>query len=456
MMFFNLVNRVYKRTLKILYRRIIMKRKTSLAFSVLLCFFSVQLLTAGGTKDSSSGGAAARPAEILLMSIGYTEELDTFSAIIDSLNAKNPDIHVTLEQVPGSWNDYNQKVISLITAGTPPDIGRMMGPGQSAFVSRGQLLDLTPMVQRDIKMADYYESAFESVKLDGRIYGVPTGIYTLNVYYNKKMFDEAGIPYPSADWNNPWTKEQFLETARKLTSGSGPAKKYGFYANMDYGRSTPFFFGDGGDTFSPDRKSAAMDSKPLVDTYRMLQDLIKAGVSPSPAQLQAMPVDQLFMSGRLGMLIEGEWMMPPFTANKELSFGVAPVPKGSQSATTINYIDQWSVFSGSKHPDEAWKVVKYFIDNDAAELLIKNNVLGIPVNKTTANRMKEFMFNPLSPAEKDVFLVSIEHSKSLYWHPKLGELGSSFWKNADLISLNEITAEEGMKRINKEWNDIIK
>jgi len=405
----------------------------------------------------AAGIALAQPVEIKIISIGQEEEIRGMQEIIDQFNRSRGDIHVTLERIPGNWGDFNQKLLALIAAGTPPDIARLAGPGQKRFVEANVLYDLTGLIRRDINMAEYYEDVYESIKIDGKIYGIPTGVYTLNVYYNKKMFDEAGIPYPSLDYSKPWTLDEFYATARKLTSGKGATKKYGLYANMDYVRCAPLFFAEGGDLFTPDGKTATLNTRPMINTYKTLQSLIKDGVSPSPTQLRTMPLTQLFMSNRLGMLIDGQWTILPFSSSRGLEFGVAPVPKGSAGAVTLNFIDQWSIMAQSKHPDKAWEVLKHIMSEAGEEVLAKNNLLGMRTNRKVSEAMRDKMFTAISPADRQVFYDSIAHSRSLYYHGIIREeMNTFYWRSMDRIALNALDAEKGLNQINMEWTRILR
>jgi multiple sugar transport system substrate-binding protein len=419
---------------------------------VLVIFATGSAFGRGQTSASSKPGVT----ELSFLIVAGNDEMPAWNGITDSFNNSHSNIHVTLEQLPGSWNEYFQKITALIAAGTPPDIGRMGVAYMPMFISRNQLADLTTRVNAELDMNNYYASAFDSIKYNGRIYGIPIGIYTLITYYNKDMFDAAGIPYPSTDWRNSWTVEEFRNIARKLTSGDGPTKKFGYYANLHPERSTPFFFGNGGDVLSADHRSSTMNQKPMVDAYRLLQDLLVEGSSPSPAQLRTMPVDQMFISGRLGMLIEGQWMMPSWANARDLRLGVAPTPRGSQGATTVNYIDQYVVFNGTKHPDEAWQVVSSFIQQAAEEIMSNYGIGGIPVYKPVAEARKTQMFNPLTVEEKNVMFNSIDYSRALPFTPNWNELMDAVTKTTDLIGLNEITAEAGMIRINNDITLLLK
>jgi len=415
--------------------------------SLLFCFFIlVSAINAGGNQAQSQSGVT----EINFLLYSGDSEMDGWNGMVESFNKLNSDVHVTISRVPGDWYSYTQKITTLIAAGTPPDIGRMGVAFMPQFASRGQLLDLTDRVKNELNMADYYQSAFDSVKINGKLYGLPCGLYTLVLFYNKQIFDDAGIPYPSSDWDNAITMSDFESLAHKLTKGSGVDKVYGFWANLHPERSVQFFFSNGGNVLSDDMKTATMDQPPMIETYKMLQRFYNDGVSPMPATLQTMPFDQMFSAGKIAMFIEGQWNIPWMTSYKNLRFGVAATPKGSKSTTTVNFLDQHVVFAGSKHPNEAWRVIKSFISKDGEEILVKTNNLGTPIYKPVLNAMRDQIYTGLSESDKDCIFKSIDYSKAMPFTSNWGELMNIVTKTTDLIPLNQISAEDAMKKVNAE------
>lgn len=391
------------------------------------------------------------------MIVAGNDEMPAWKGITDSFNKNNPDINLTLEQLPGTWDDYNQKVTALFAAGTPPDIGRMAVALMPQYISKGQVVDLTPYVTKDLNMSDYYESAFKSSLFDGKNYGIPIGIYTRTLYYNKTLFDEAGLEYPSMDWDNPWTMEQFRDAARKLTKGDGPNKVFGYSVALDTDSVAPFLFSNGGNFLNDTKDECTLNSDPSKQVFKMLQDMVYVDKSsPTPSQLKTMPSDQMFMSNRLAMLIDGSWMMPEFSKKAGFKFGVAAVPKGASGSITANFIDQYVVFVGSKHVDDAWQAVKSFIGTDAENIMVDNNVGGVPMLKSVATARKADMFNPLAPEEKDVWFNSVGHSKQEPFTPNWAEIKDKMMKTLDLLGLNQIPSDQALDKVKADVDPMLK
>jgi len=407
--------------------------------------------------------ADAPKTELKMMIMTGDEEIPGWEAIVNVFNEQNPDCHLTLETANASgtggwsWDSFNQKLVTLVAAGMQPDIVRNGVAYVPQFSQQGYLLELDELIERDIDKSQYMDGVFDAVRqLDGKIYGLPVGVYTLGLIYNKNMFDAAGVEYPPTDWENPWTLEEFREAAKKLTSGEGPSKKYGYYANLYPERTITFLFGNGTDVLDASHEKCTMDSAGAKAAYRLLQDMtFEDGSSPTATQVRTMPTDQMFISDRLAMMIEGPWMMPAFTNAEGLNFGVAPVPKGLESCTTVNFLDQWCIFKDTPHKEEAWRVLKTFIGYEAACALVDRNVAGIPINLKAIEDKKPGMYPALTEAEKDVWFNSFSYSKPMPFTPTWTQQMVESMKVIDLVSINNLGAEDAMDQVTQIQDEIL-
>ncbi|OMF38079.1 hypothetical protein BK133_03640 [Paenibacillus sp. FSL H8-0548] len=431
-------------------------------------------LTACASNNSSNGGGNTNTAETnggssntgsdnteekvsLRMSIvAGTDEMPAWQGIVDSFNKSHPNIEVKLERLPGSWNEYIQKMTAQIAAGNPPDIGRMGVAYMPMFTSKGQVEDLAPYIG-DLDMNEYYEPAMSQYLQDGKMYGMPIGVYTMAMYYNKDLFKKAGIELPPTDWNDAWTFEDLKNAAEKLTNGKGAGKEYGIYANLYPERSIQYLWSNGGDLISEDKTKATINSPESKQALSFLQDLIKQGYSPTPAETQTTPPDQLFLSGKLGMLVEGQWMMPTFSKIDNFEWGVAPIAVGvAGQPATPNFVDAYVVYKGSKHVEEAAEVLKFFVSEEAENIMVDHNIGGIPVLKSVAEARKPDMFNPLTPEEKEVWYQSVNVSRALSFTSNWQELMDAAMKKLDLVGLKELDAEQAADELAPELDKLLK
>ena len=159
---------------------------------------------------------------------GDPQEITSQTAIADAFHAANPNITVDVDV--SDWDAYWDKLQTGLAGGAAPDVFAMDGPLFPDYQSRDVLLDLKPYIDRDgydlTQLADQGVADFTTA--DGGQFGLPRDLNTIVLYYNKAMFDAAGIPYPDDTWD--WAK--LTEVAKQLTkddNGDGKVDQWGFY-----------------------------------------------------------------------------------------------------------------------------------------------------------------------------------------------------------------------------------
>ncbi len=210
-------------------------------------------------------------------------------------------------------------------------------------------------------------------------FGLPRDLNVVALYYNKKMFDAASIPYPDETWD--WAK--LVEVGKKLTlrDAAGKATQWGFYTEStdmeNYWSS--LVWQNGGDIISADHKTSLVGSDEAAGGIQFLQDLIwKDKIMPDPA---AWPADSgdAFEQGKAAMEANGSWLVATHQS-AGIDFGIAPLPKGSAGqATSINPTGA-VVYKNSKNPEAAWAFVKY-LASPAAQTKIMELRASLPANK---------------------------------------------------------------------------
>jgi len=214
---------------------------------------------------------------------------------------------------------------------------------------------------------------------DGKQFGLPRDLNVIALYYNKKMFDDAGVPYPDDTWD--WNK--LVDVAKQLTkdtNGDGTPDQWGVYTettDMENAWSS-FVWQAGGDILAPDGTKTALDSDQSAAGIQFLQDLIwKDKVSPDPALFAE--TGDAFEQGVAAMEINGSWLVATHEA-AGIDFGIAPLPKGSAGAATSVNPTGAVVYKNTKSPDAAWALVKYLASPEAQEKIMALKA-SVPVNK---------------------------------------------------------------------------
>ncbi len=308
----------------------------------------------------------ARPEVVLhLSNWGGADDDAEYSRHINDLyrqfERENPGIKVEIESVP---NEYVQKMILSFVADTAPDVLSLDASSAAVFVNNGVVKDLRSFVETDpgFKTSDYWPNVFSIDRRDQAIYAIPGDFTPLVIYYNKKLFDRAHVPYPSGHW----TFQQFLDTAKKLTlrDKDGKVIQYGFNLTNWMPGWIVWLWNNGGDVLTPSGQAAAgaLDSDKNVESITFLRDLItKDKVAPDLSQTAATGVDP-FGNGTVAMEMSGHWEMPGFknAPNLHLSdVGVTEVPTQLPQSRTVMYEVGFAMPKNAKHPAESWKLIKY-------------------------------------------------------------------------------------------------
>jgi multiple sugar transport system substrate-binding protein len=202
---------------------------------------------------------------------------------------------------------------------------------------------------------------------------------TVGLYYNKKMFDAAGIAYPDDTWD--WAK--LVEVGKQLTkdnNGDGTIDQWGFYTETTDMENfwLSAVWQNGGDVLAPDGKTTALGTDQAAGGIQFLQDLIwKDKVMAEPALFAE--TGDAFEQGKAAMEANGSWLVPTHTA-AGIDLGIAPLPSGPSGRFTSVNPTGAVVYKGSKAPDAAWEFVKYLASPAAQEQLMKLKA-SLPVSK---------------------------------------------------------------------------
>jgi multiple sugar transport system substrate-binding protein len=335
--------------------------------------------TAPSVAPSASAGYAGPPAKITYSIWGDTTEIANQQALVDSFEALNPSITVDVDLA--DWDSYWEKLLTGLAGGAAPDVFAMDGPLFPDYQARDVLLDLKPYIDRDGydlgQLADQAVGIFASP--DGGQYGLPRDLNVIALYYNKAMFDAAGLPYPDDTWD--WAK--LVDVGKQLTKdtdGDGKTDQWGLYTETtdmeNYWLS--LVWQNGGDFFAADGHSTALATPASAGGIQFLQDLIyKDKVLAEPAVFAE--TGDAFEQGLAAMEINGSWLVATDIA-AGLDFGIAPIPAGPSGRFTSVNPTGAVVYKATKSPDAAWEFVKYLTSPVAQEQLMALKA-SVPVSK---------------------------------------------------------------------------
>ncbi len=347
-----------------------MRKRTVLsAASLTMC---LALTACGGSGSQSQGGDSGKP---LTVAIWDNNQLPGLKEIIGDFTAETG-IEVEIQMVP--WDQYWTLLEAGAQGGDLPDVFWMHSNYSQKFMSNDILLDLTDKVAQSstVDMANYYQDIAELYQYDGKIYGIPKDYDTIGLWYNKTMFDEAGISYP----DETWTWDTFAEAAEKLTKADG--SQYGFTSPASFNQDGYYnlIYSMGGSVLSEDKTKSMWNSEETVAAMNWWYDNLVTKAMPTQQVMAENTPDVMLGSGKAAMVFEGSWMIAAMKGNEYIvsNCDVAVLPK-AEDGTRISIYNGlgWSAAADTAHPDEAWKLIEYLGSEKAQK---KQAELGVTMS----------------------------------------------------------------------------
>ncbi|WP_420367059.1 ABC transporter substrate-binding protein [Curtobacterium sp. L1-20] len=311
----------------------------------------------------SAGGSATTGDKDVTLTYGVWSQDDTMQKLIDEFERENPKIHVKLQVNP--FADYWTKLQVGAQGGTAPDAFWMLGDHFQLYAANDQLLQLDDAVKAaKVDMSKYPKPLVDLFNYQGHQYGLPKDFDTIGLWYNKKLFDDAGVGYPTTSWT--WSDVQ--AAAAKLTNPS--TQTYGIAAPLN--RQEGYYntiAQAGGEVISKDGKTSGYDSAATQKGLQYWVDFIKKGQSPTLKQFADTEAVAQFENQKVAMYYGGSFYAQRFYENKTLrpNVDVTTLPKGEKTATVINGIQNVG-YSKSKHPAELKKFLLFLGGKKAADI----------------------------------------------------------------------------------------
>lgn len=372
-----------------------MKKKLMTMFMAVGLLFGM-----AGCGSLSNSGSDSSGDVTLTLSIWETYEKPGMEKIAEAFEKENPNIKVNVEVTP--WSQYWTKLEAASTGGTAPDIVTMLSSEFYNYASNDQLMNLNELTDSgDIDISNYRKEITELYTYDDDLYTVPKDVDSMGLWYNKKLFDEAGIGYP----DETWTWDTLLETAKKLTDKDKGI--YGFAApNTGQDGYNSFVFQNEGHFLSDDHKTSAINEKNTADALQWFVDLsTKEGVSPTDDELSENDSVTSFQSGKVAMVVQGSWMCSQFKDNEytKENCDVAVLPKGKVAATQMNG-KGYAISAQTKHPDEAKKLITFLASEEAMKIQAETGT-AIPA----FNGLGQTWVDATSDFNAQVFVDQLDH-----------------------------------------------
>ena len=368
--------------------------------------------SSGGTAaDTAQGSGPIKPEASSLVWLLWSNPPDRkviHDQVVSRFQQEHPRIKIEAVDPPQGSGTYLSKVAVQVSAGQPLDVIGSSPVWVPDNVASGVVKELNGFMSRDkaFKIDDYAKGVVDAASWHGRLYFL-TLFGNFNVlYYNKTLFDRAGVKYP----DDTWTKEQVLDAARKLTQQTGDPNTtvYGFNFARDLNNVSPYIWNNGGDAFDKpeDPTKATMSSPAALEAFQWLCDLInKQKVAPGEGGI-AQPA---FTSGRVAMMTQAVNSIGNTTTAAQFPWDIALIPKGKSGRQNYAGTLFYGVCSATKAPDAAWTFLKLLCGPFGHGLHVQAQI-GAPIMK---GMDKEYLALPPPPVNRKAVLDNIPLLRAL-------------------------------------------
>lgn len=396
------------------------------------------------TQESASTDAAASVAPageasgtIKVMSFLAADTPEVEPSIIAAFEEAHPGITVEFEPVP--FGEFFTKLKTLIAGGEAPDVVSLNIENLAAFAALGALEDLGPYIERDnFDMSQYYESTLGMGQYDGKQYGLPASFSTVALFYNKNMFDEAGVAYPDETWD--WAKLQ--EEGAKLTQD-----KDGDGIIDQFGTATAwwpvYLYANNADIFNADKTACALTEPAAVEALQKYVDLsLVDKIAPTSSDLKTQSDWDMFMGGRLATYPVGPWALAPFRGIEGFAWDVADMPAMARQATFL-FGNPMAITSDAKNKDAAWEYMKFAAGEPGQRI---RQAAGFEIAPVKAVAETEFVASGagLPPEHIQKFLDVTSYAFLPPLHPQWQEIHDTIWPELELALLGEQSVEDAV------------
>ena len=419
--------------------------------ALLVAFMAVTSVFANGGSESTSADGTTT----LTWAVWDYATTPYYDALINAYEAANPDVNVEVIDL-GSADYQTALQIQLSGGGSDFDVVAVKDiPGYNNLVKAGLLTDLAPLAERDGIDTSMYGGIVEQVTVGDSFYELPFRSDFWVIFYNKDLFDAAGVSYPT----NDMTFEEYDAIARQMTSGSGASKVYG--AHYHTWRSAIQLFGildgqhqitDGG------------DYSYLKPYYEMALAQQRDGIVQDYATLKTSNIHYtgVFYNESVAMMNMGSWFIASLIAANEsgqsdaTNWGIVKYPhaEGVEPGTTLGTITALAIPASTPQQEAAWDFVKFVTGVEGAEVLAGTGNFPAVTNDDINNIIASTPGFPQDEASKEALNVAQLYLE-MPLHDKSAEIEVVLNEYHDQIMTENMSVDEGLAEMGRRVDEVL-
>ena len=342
-----------------------------------LCLAMAGSLAACGGSSGSAANSGSSDGALTINIWDANQQAGIQEICNDWTALGNPKVNVEVID----WDNYWTLLEAGASGGDLPDVFWMHANYAQIYMDNDILLDLTDYIEKDgVDMSMYYDDIVGMyTRDDGKIFALPKDHDTIALLYNKALFDEAGVDYPT----NDWTYEDMYTAAKAITENTAD-DTYGYALNTSNDQDGWFnyIYSYGGNIINADKTDTGIDSAESKAGMEMCRKMLTVATPQSVVAESG--TDSLFVSGKVAMITQGSWMINTFyTAENSADYAWVEIPycdrngdgkcQKEERQSCYNGLG-WAADAATNRPDESASLIEYLCSKDAQ---LKQAELGI-------------------------------------------------------------------------------
>lgn len=396
-----------------------------------------------GTMAASMASGAAVSAEekqkLVIWSWGADEEKKAREDAVAIFQENHPEIEVEHSVIPTADHAWDQKAAAALAAGTGPDV-MQMSPDYYGLYS-DYFEDLQPYLEKEGVNADdvFTEGMLAPYyRPDGKLEGMPLLENVFVLAYNKDLFDQFGVDYPTDDW----TWDDLKEAAEKFVSGEGADATYGIvnhWVELNFA-----LICEGGSPYSDDLQTLELNTPEVAAGLDLFGELVQSKAMPDDTAAKSLPKEQLFVSGHAAMYPLGgfETKLIAEEIGDNFNWDVVSMPKVKDGGTNnVMYATGYSMLKTAENKDAAWTFLKEvgYENEDMAEVTSR---VGIPGNKTAAEGFYKEITN--GPIDNSKYLEGLATARLNIWGGVFSNAGDQWTQIWQAVTMNGQSGQDAI------------
>lgn len=390
-------------------------------------------------------------AEPVTIRYGFHDASEGRERALEIMAEKHPHITVEYEQIL----DFGKKVPTMAAAGTLTDVTRMWEAMCLDMARAGQVIPLDELIasESEFDPDDWVPGLWKYPVLEGKRFAIPDAYAPQIVFYNKDLFDEAGVGYPDLKdftWDDYLAKAVAISRPDDLIWGAQSLERGWGYACI-------FVWTNGGRVFSEDMTKCTLDSPEAIEAIQFWADVLLEGRGmPTSGQATGLTEDLgggLFQVGHAGMMRNGAWNMGGLK-EAEFQWSLAPMTYAAEKSTIL-HAGMNTISASTKHLDAAWKWMAVVTGTEATYHYAKS--LTFPSGRRSANAIepKPWVLEGVEGVDFDVIPASMDYGRVLPAPANSGEATKLFTDALDQIYLGNKSAEEALAEVAPKMTAVI-